>query len=429
MKKTLLLFTVIYFTCNVNCQVKEALDTQVFNRILQKEFYNLLSPQSNNNFGNFASLDLQESEVNFGGSRMFNNGSVLGIKANGGVSDGFLPIFSNNKLNPKMGLDIQFNFLINRHSTMEFPQKNLDEYNANKREINYEYELRQLKIRSNNQRYLLKTTISARDSLINSLSKTLTNFSDTLRLDSLRIVQRKATDELKNYPQPAKETFNLNNWRAEQLKEAENKIKVRGFVAKWISFGYGLNSNGFKLFDGTLAPGSQISKHQSANHTLRTQYNYYNKSDKGLSIFLSAGFSYSIRDNFSDLSKIEINETKNYGTNPGERVVSSKYIAYQGTYNTNLQVASLFGDAYFFLFNQNNTALHIYPAHFFGNNLTPFTNIGLGILQAFKDKTNNIVNAELYANLTDIFNNKASNQNISARSEFGMRFTFPFEFK
>ena len=108
MKKILFLIFLTSLALVVNAEVKidsakkgeiKRLEKPLVKKFINQQFGDLINPQSSNNIGNFASLDLKEAEVNFAGNVIFNNGSILGIKASGAVSDGFLSVFNSNKLN------------------------------------------------------------------------------------------------------------------------------------------------------------------------------------------------------------------------------------------------------------------------------------------------------------------------------------------
>lgn len=148
----------------------------------------------------------------------------------------------------------------------------------------------------------------------------------------------------------------------------------------------GISNNVFKLFDGTLTPDKQISKLNYANQTFRLQYSIYNRTPTAYeSYFLSLGTAFLIQDNFSDLAKVEISETKNYGLNTNDRFTTSKYNAFQGAYAKNLKSLSFYGDFYWFLFDDNMGALHFYPEHKFVESMNPSSNLGFGLLMTFKN--------------------------------------------
>lgn len=440
MKQLLIILTVSTIFINQlfaqDCKTK-GLDKPLVKKFINQQFGNLINPQSNNNIGNFASLDLKEAEVNFGGNLIFNNGSILGIKAKGAVSDGFLPVFSNDKLNTKLGLDIQYNFLDFKKKSIIYDKSTCEKYQALRKKVENDYELNKIEIEKGQKKILLQIEIDKTTKQISTLEAKLSTLTG-LSKDSLDIEVSKLKQELTfkksqfdNVPTKEAMLFELDNWKASEIIKAQSELKIFGFKIGWFSLGYGITNNAFKLFDGAITPDKQITKTNYANHSLRLQYNFYNRTPAAYeSYFISVGTAISIQDNFSDLTKVEINETKNYGTNPNDRFITSKYNAYQGTYSKDLKALSLNADFYWFLFDDNKGAFHFYPEQKIVENLKPSTNLGFGFLMTFKnkEKTDNIVNSELYVNLLDVSDNKNSTEKLSTRSSYGIRFTFPINF-
>jgi hypothetical protein len=103
---------------------------------------------------------------------------------------------------------------------------------------------------------------------------------------------------------------------------------------------------------------------------------------------------------------------------------------FQGSYENNLLTATLNADFYYFLFEDNKAAIHFYPEQRIAKGIEPITNLGLGFLLTFKNQSNsnNIINAEVYASLLDVANNRNSDNNLLTRSSYGLRFTFPINF-
>jgi hypothetical protein len=415
----------------------KGLEKPLVKKFVNQQFGNLINPQSNNNIGNFASIDLKEAEVNFGGNIIFNNSSILGIKSKGAITDGFLPVFSNDKLNTKLGLEIQYNFIDFKKIAIIYDNSTCEKYQTLRKKVENDYELKKIEIERGQQKILLQIDIDKTKKKISTLVtklSTLTGLSkDSLDIEISKLKQELAFKKNQVDSLPTKEAmlFELDNWKASEIIKAQSEVKIYGFKIGWFSFGYGITNNSFKLFDGTLTPDKQITKTTYANHSLKLQYNFYSRTPAAYeSYFISIGAALSIQDNFSDLTKVEIIETKNYGTNPSDRFITSKYNAYQGTYSNDLKSISLYADFYWFLFDDNKGAFHFYPEQKKVENIEPSTNLGFGFLLTFKNKeeTDNIINSELYVNLLDVSNNKNSTENLFTRSSYGIRFTFPINF-
>ena len=419
-----------------DCKTK-GVEKPLVKKFINQQFGNLINPQSNNNIGSFASLDLKEAEVNFGGNIIFKNGSILGIKAKGAVTDGFLPVFSNDKLNSKLGIDIQYNFLDFKRKSIIYDNSTCEKYQTLRKKFDQDYEIKKIEIEKGQKKILLQIDIDKTKKQISTLEEKLSTLTG-LSKDSLDIEISKLKQELSfkknqfdNLPSKEAMLFELDNWKASEIIKAQSEVKIYGFKIGWFSIGYGITNNSFKLFDGIQTPDKQITKTNYANHSLKLQYNFYNRTPATYeSYFISVGTAFSIQDNFSDLTKVEINETKNYGSNLNDRFITSKYNAYQGTYSKDLKSLSLFADFYWFLFDDNKGAFHFYPEQKIVESLKSSTNLGFGFLMTFKnkEKIDNIINAELYANLLDISDNKNSTEKLFTRSSYGIRFTFPINF-
>lgn len=420
-----------------DCKTK-GLEKPLIKKFIHQQFGNLINPQSNNNIGSFASLDFKEAEVNFGGNIIFKNGSILGIKAKGAVTDGFLPVFSNDKLNSKLGLDIQYNFLDFKRKSIIYDNSTCEKYQTLRTKVEQDYKIKKIEIEKRQKKILLQIDIEKITKQISTLETKLSVLPSGLSKDSLDIEISKIKQELtfkknqlENLPSKEAMLFELDNWKASEIVKAQSEVKIHGFKIGWFSLGYGITNNAFKLFDGTLTPDKQISRANYANHTLRLQYSFYSRTPAAYeSYFIAIGTAFSIQDNFSDLTKVEINETKNYGANLDDRFITSRYNAHQGTYSKDLKSLSLYVDFYWFLFDDNKGAFHFYPEQKIVENLKPSTNLGFGFLMTFKnkEKTDNIINSELYINLLDVSDNKNSTEKLFTRCSYGIRFTFPINF-
>jgi len=423
----------------------------IVKRLINQQFANLINPQSNNIIGNFASIDLKEAEVNFASNIVFKNGSILGVRANGGVTDGFLPVFSNSELNSKFGLDVQYNFLDFKKKSIQYYNDDFIKHQKQKLKITQEYELKTIEIEQGNLENELKIEINKIESEIEKKKKSINELSkliDTttkLNKDSLNLQKKKIQIELNksetdlkfkknqllNLPSIDAQLNELDDWRAKELRKAQSDLKIHGFKLGWFSIGYGISNNSFRLFDPSLPLENQVTKTNFLGHSIKLNYNYYRLTPAPYeSYFVSIGLGFSVEDNLSSLKKIELSETKNYSSNPNERASTSKYNVFQGAYENNLLTATLNADFYYFLFEDNKAAIHFYPEQRIAKGIEPITNLGFGFLLTFKNQSNlnNIINAEVYANLFDVANNRNSDNDLLTRSSYGLRFTFPINF-
>ncbi|PSL02226.1 hypothetical protein CLV48_1108 [Cecembia rubra] len=424
--------------------------TQV-KRLINQKFANLVNPQSNTIIGNFASIDLKEAEVNFAGNILFKNGSILGLKAKGGVLDGLLPIFSNSELNSKFGLDLQYNFLDFRKKSIQYFNEDFTRLQKKKLKITQDHALKAIEIEHGNLENELNIEINRIESEIKKKENSmevlikLINSNEGLNRDSLNFQRKKIQMELSkqetelnykknqllNLPSKEAQLFELDNWRAKELRNAESELKIYGFKLAWFSIGYGISNNSFRLFDPSLPLESQVTRSNFVGHVFKLNYNIFRLTPAPYeSYFISIGAGISLDDNLPSLRRIELSDSRNYGINPNDRVSTSKYNVFQGLYQSNLLTASINGDFYYFLFEDNKAAIHFFPEQRIAKGIEPITNLGFGFLLTFKDQSNlkNIINAEVYANLFDIADNRNSEINLLSRSSYGLRFTFPINF-
>ena len=377
-------------------------------------------------------------------------------KVNGKVSDGVMSIINNSKINTQLSLGFQYNILprlyeskINsKYHNIEYNHESQNkyynelnrinqEYNKKCNAILYKYQFEKEKAKTKIAE--LKSANKDLQTIIDSLN--INKLSDNILLtDSLNYEfgNNKIQIDSINYlliHYPSKDDFilKIGNERAEEFNKTIPEVEVTGFNFWWLSINYKMQNNIFYLFNPNLQFENQVSKIDFLSHEISFQYSRYKWNIIPFaSYFFDVGLSYSYKDNFSDLSKIEISEESNFGPNPNDRKSTSKYNAYVGDYKKYLKSLSLFGDFYYFLFKGNNLAIHFFPMveQVFGDK-KPVWNAGIGILFCFKSTKDesSIVNAELFCNFLDLFSAKESIYHTFERNNIGLRFSFPFNFK
>lgn len=453
MKKILLvfLFCTGIFSLYGQDSICSGLERPLVLELINRQFATLVSPGSDHLIGNFASVDLAEAEVNFAGNVVFNNGSVLGVKASGGITDGLLPIFSNTGLNSFFGLDLRYNFLNFQKKSIIYDNAAYHTYNSKKEKILHDYRLKQIEIENEKQKNDLFISIDSLNHEIAKKEKSIGKLREALtspqeqHADSLRFqLKRQETElekskaelsfkeaRLKKVPSQNALLFKLDNWKAEEIRKARSDLRLYGFKLGWFSVGYGISNNTFRLFDPAQPFDEQIHLTSFLSHSVHLQYNYYNLTPAAHeSYYFSLGASFSLEDNLASLTPVEIKETRNYGPGSDERSVRRKYTAYQGAYDDNLATFSIYSDFYYFLFEDNKGAIHLFPEQKFAAGIESITKLGAGFVMVFKDRSqnNNLVNAEIYIDFYDIGNNRNSEEKLLARSAYGLRFTFPIAF-
>ncbi|MCL6261479.1 hypothetical protein M3O96_20435 [Aquiflexum sp. TKW24L] len=422
--------------------------------LMNNIFSNLIGPQTNNIIGNFSTIDLALGEVNLAGNVIFDNGSILGIKASGKSTNGILPIFSNSDFNSKVGINVQYNlFTLRKWQSISYTHQSFLNFRKKIRTINYELENKNLEINADGEKINLNQEIIKRNEEIKDKKKLIDKIDSLYKVSisptekeelilkkeklllEILILENKnkqTLSEIEKIPSKAAQTSIVGNDATEKKKEALKELRIEGFSIFWISLGYGISNNSFRIIQPSELFENQIVKTNFLKNEVNIQINYFKLSPfKNNSIFISGGINYSIDDNFNSLKKTDVEETKNIGPNPGDREIVNKYVAYQGEYISNLNRWSLTSDFFYFLFKDNQAALHIFPKYSFGTSLNPYTNLGLGFLWGIpkKGEATNIVNAELFVDLFDVNNRNNSELKLIDRSTIGLRFTFPFNFK
>ncbi len=112
----------------------------MFKKLLNQQFSNLITGQTKNSIGNFASLDLTDGKVDFAGNIISNKGSVFTAKASGAVSDGIFSLFNNSTLNTQFSLDLQYNFMTLSKQRLEYDADSADIYNQQIDKIKFDFE-------------------------------------------------------------------------------------------------------------------------------------------------------------------------------------------------------------------------------------------------------------------------------------------------
>ncbi|MBL7770012.1 MAG: hypothetical protein JNK20_13600 [Flavipsychrobacter sp.] len=408
-------------------------------KVMSQQFGAIISGQSSTTIGNFASITPTEGKIDFAGSLMMKNSSVLTAKLSGRATDGFVAIFENSRLNTQISVEVKYHLLnlnklslsINRDSGILNDKK--------VRKIKYEYDLECLDILSKRDSINLSKKMTTVKNEIDSLTSLLNSGVDQGARQSLiyeiekrEILKDSISKAIKLIPSKENQIRNIHAKRIAELENLSISSSVEGFKINWWTFGYKVNNNKFKLFYPTAQFSDQVIDTIFVSHEANIQWSYYNWNSQGFKTLFSAfGISFGFNDNFLSLNKSEISETNNYGPSSGSRSVTKKYNAYEGVYNKDLVSLKLYSDMYYYLFNNNIAALHFNPELLFQKSEKPITNCFAGILLAFMNKGDekSIVNAELYYQFLDIFKNTETKYNLFERNTVGLRFTFPINFK
>jgi hypothetical protein len=418
-------------------------EPDMFRKVLNQQFGSLITGQSKNLLGNFASVDITNPAVAFAANAISKNGSVFSMKASGGISDGLYSIFNNSSLNTDVSLDLQYNFMDLSKQVLMYNADTGRSYKLKVSRIKYDWEeafitlfnkREEAELRQKEAK--LRLAIDSMQKIVDSLKKAGGN-NDAIaelsyNIEIKRHMRDSVTQAVGNYTSYKTLFRNLQEKTVLQLEALSFTPAVMGFSFGWVSIGYKVSNSKFKLFNPASAPASQVADTSFVSHTATFQYSHYSWSPESFkSFFFDAGLSFTYSDNFSSLAKNEITETKNYGASPGERTTTSKYNAYTGNYSKDLKGVKIFADAYWFMFKNNMAALHFNPEWVTASGEKPLANAYTGFLFSFKSsKTDNaIVNAELYYKFLDIFKTSKATYKLFERNDIGIRFTFPIQFK
>lgn len=468
--KTILFSLLLLLAANVDGQTDTcmnlfdaelSMNSDLFKRLLKREFTKIYSPDTKNGIGNYASIEPVGTTVNFSGNIILKS-DIISIKANGGVSDGIVSLFSNNKWSNNIGLDVQYNlFLTNNWNyvsldAMEYLNYTRALTEGKCTELAYDFvdDRTESCYKANlleNELIILKSEIQKHAKSRNDFkSKLIKDHQDSVSLaeselaylkdsvtlhvkqqeiirlrcecDGLCMLSKNMIDSIEVYvSRKAKK-----KWNREQL----DNLDVLGFRINWFSFGYGVSNNSFRLYDPTQPFDSQFSLNSFLTQEVRFQFNRYAKHKNGNTYYVSLWLKGSIADNFESLTQNDFEEINSDTSSNTVRKNIKKFSAYSGDYKKDLYSLTFGSDFYYFI-KGNVLAFHIFPKHTSFQNLQPETSLGVGILMPFRkagdDKS--IVNAELFMNTPNLFKtNGVTESNYFKRSEYGIRLTAPISF-
>jgi hypothetical protein len=416
----------------------DTLSEPVFRRLLNQQFTNLITGQSKNSIGNFASLDVKEGEFSFSGSSIFPNYSALTVKASGAITDGLASIFSNSRLNTKFTFDVQFNVLSPTAKHITYDETLGKAFRLKERQIESAFRLDTASITLHHQESSLRKKKAALEILSSSLKERMDSSKDKETQDSLGYELTKVviqTDSIGKALEEASDTIGLKidalNRRNHELNGISIKRELDGFGMGWFSIGYKVAGSSFKLFYSSAPFDSQVVSTSFLSHEARIQYSYYKWSASSFeSYFWCGGIAISYGDNFSELTKREVADVKNYGPSLNDRTITKKYNVYTGIYKTGIKTLRPYGDVFLFLFKGNCAAVHAYPEVQFTSEEKPLWSMGIGFLVSFRDSKDEsaVVNAELYYTEEDLFNSRETTYKLFERNDIGIRFSVPIKF-
>lgn len=418
--------------------IEKSLTLSQYQKIINKEFNSVINGSGKTSIGNYLSLDIKDTRLTFNATKNFKNGDYLSLNANGGLSDGYFAILNNSKLNSNVGLTLMYNMCL-KSSSISYHIKELDKLNKKNEDAdrNYNYLIKS----ANNSYKLLQSSLNLINAELDSVNSELrkNNLSALQKANydfyKSKLVYQKDSIQAKIDTKRTDEEINDNalSLKKKDKSNAIDQFEYTGITMNWFSFGLGLQNNNFNLFDSKVPSlENQISKQNFVVWNASIEYNIYkwNQYSKP-TYYLLLGLKGSIDDNFSDLNKIEISDTKTLADSNTKRTINKKINAFEGEYEKKLISAKFYIDFYRFFF-KNIAAIHFFHDMNFKQNSKTVNNLGIGLLYSFKDGDINDsktkVNTELYFRLKDISNNTNSDLSIWKRNELGIRLSIPVSF-
>ncbi len=485
----LLLFPYISVAQTETNIVKEPLTQAEINKILNTAFNSLVTSNSNpGEIATYASLDpintsfilkgtfpLHKNLVKVQKGKSFkerlqsDTGSVsyFSFSLSGNLIDKkYGVLFSNSLLNAGINFQAQYNFRL-KAPLFSFSRKEWEDISLRRDMLFsvYHQNIRVLETSYsdsayNKNKYLLELQkrystikISKSEVQLDLLNKTIDSLGTSVMdrpemIDSL-LNLIKATDALKNTLvhtilaldslEQAKnhDLFLLNmNQQAllqPKLKKDYDSLLMKATLRKtklsWVSLVGGIAKANYVTYDPSLSFSSQITKNNLNTFNLGIAVNWI-KIDKikKRTLFLNGNLSWLRDNNLSDLSTIEIDQSKKVANLLGDttRVITSKYNVYTDPV-INFYAWNISGNLYY-IYGETPSGFHVFPSINFQNNGLTAANLSLGYIIAFKNTTKDqpIINTEIYLTFKDIFNDHEKTKKFWNRNEIGISFTVPF---
>jgi len=446
MKKAILLVTILICsnkgfaqTTYMSVYKIDSLTGEQYNVILKKQFNAVINSSGKTTIGNYASADIKDGHLAFNATKNFKNGNMLSVNANGGITDGFFAIFNQMKINSNLGVDLKYNMMFKKSSSLSFYVEEIDKLKNHLSNADAEYKLSNtIHVHDSSmlqkRLFLVKNEI---DTIVTRVNKGSLNAQEKVNNEYQLALKYLEQDSINLKLQTLKSVSESNAINKNKMKKdkltATEAFDYTAIYFQWVSIGAGFQNNNFNQFKPNfIALDSQVIKQNYTTWNITAEWNLYNWNHYSkYTYYLLIGGKFTIDDNFSDLSKVELNDVHKYGDTINQRTITKKIAAYKGDYQTKLIGIKFYVDFYKF-FLDNSAAIHIFPEANYKQHSKPLYNAGFGLLYSFKDakdKENKAkLNAELYFKLSDLSNNTNSGLSVLQRNELGLRLSIPVTF-
>lgn len=410
--------------------------------LIRNNFTKLITGQNTAAIGSYAALDIEKASVSFSPSFILRNNDIINLKFQGAATDGISAVFTNSKLNNNVSFEFQYHIMLSpKEKEISFAADQADEVYKKRLALAFEiYDLYMdfyikygLKdpsglivkssgiigdIRKLDQVFINPEDIKARIENVNKeLSVIDANFNAQLPFDDTNII-RKRYNKLREIV--SDKNVKANTGLAE-------KITITGFTHNWLTLGYKLRNDQFRLL--TPATG-EISKENFVSHEPFIQYSYYCFNQNGSTFYFAGALAYRYKSNFASLAKKTIEE--NTALSPGtvtERSATETYTAYMGDYVAGIDEAEFFYDFYYFPEFTTYLGMHVFQNTRFTELQKPKFGLGFGLVVPFKNKKKepkSLINAEVYYHAKDLSGATSGyDRGAFENGELGIRFALP----
>ena len=225
---------------------------------------------------------------------------------------------------------------------------------------------------------------------------------------------------------------NRANATVEAIKPLYKKLEIIRYQLRWFSIAATVRNRSFQLFDSTQVFEKQLIAKSPTNLELGLSMHHYTVSRKVFGSFYSNfSLTFSNDGTFDDLVAIKVDDRKTFLNNPVSRSAGNQITGYIGNFESFRESFRVSWDYYHFIDPNRIFAIHLNPVYF---DNTGTSNLTVGFLMGFRDTkdTKNIINAELFYNMQDLFKPdgpEGETERLTERSTLGIRFTTPIVFK
>ena len=339
--KASILFLLLLASFVSNCQktaadtVQQTLEIQAVNSIVNNEFKQLLNTTADISAGDYASLDIANSEFNFNGSIIVNPNKkkkihpIINIRGTAGITEGISSLFNSGNFSPTFGLSASYNKIsskysiqINNEDRKKYDKELLDigrNYTRDSLNIVQAAQLTEMQIeRAKKQKDLKKkkdqlkkleadgyTSINKKEKDELELLESIINEKNSIRQDSLSPEKKyMLIKKIQEYNTAAK---NIRSAVEERKKNQSDKIKEQRYSIIKTQQELTVIDNNIEDYQLTIKSQKQRLLRQSKRDSLKSL-----KEEKALELIKTRGFhikwmTYSIGVNSTGVNLMNLN--------------------------------------------------------------------------------------------------------------------------